>query len=198
MPRWRVNRKLSAAIRVEGQALTSHDETHTAYAKSDETMNDDHPASSESPKAVPPHNAPSADDRTSEAETSAATADDVDKSGFSLAAEADERVSRLPQTPASAHVLAEDSELTSYDLERRQLTISGLLIVITAVSVALAPVGFLPLSVYAGVLGALLLLLFVISAILGAREMIVRVTLWSLFVVYMITLLIACKDQLGL
>ncbi|MDA7979606.1 MAG: hypothetical protein MPJ50_12640 [Pirellulales bacterium] len=95
----------------------------------------------------------------------------------------------LPRKPGS---------LTPHELERRQISISGLLVVVTAISLVLTPAGFLSLPVYAAVLGTLLFLLFVISSFLGARELIVRVTLWSLVAVYLITLLVASSDQLEL
>lgn len=91
----------------------------------------------------------------------------------------------------------QEQSYAPHELERRQLSLGGLMVIVTAISALLAPISFLPIKVYTAILGGLVLLLFIISALMGAKELIVRVTLWSLLAIYLITLFIACKDQIG-
>lgn len=90
----------------------------------------------------------------------------------------------------------EEELIPPHELERRQLSMSGLLIVVTTVCAVLAPVSFMPLPVYSAVLGAIVLLLFLFAAILGAKELIVRVTIWALLGLYIITLVLAGWEQM--
>ena len=118
---------------------------------------------------------------------------ETEASGFDVAPAIDRPEPPLP--PKSPHAIAKEKDLYApHELERRQLSMSGLLIVMTAVSVGLAPISFLPVEVYAAVLGVLIFLLFILAGLLGARELIVRVTLISLLVVYAITMLVALLD----
>ncbi len=120
-----------------------------------------------------------------------------DTHGYGVA-EPEER----PPAPLGTIRTVEDpnkrDQLLPHELEERQISIWGLFVIVTAVSVVLAPVSFLPLSTYTAILGVLVFLLFLLSTLLGAKELIVRATLWTLLGVYLVTLLIACADHLGI
>ena len=79
--------------------------------------------------------------------------------------------------------------------ESRQLTLAGMLVVVSILSFALAPLNWLPMTVYAGVLGFVVFVLLAMVSLLRPRLLIVQLTLWLLLATYVATTIVACAQS---
>jgi hypothetical protein len=79
--------------------------------------------------------------------------------------------------------------------EERQFSLLGLFVLMTILSLALAPLGWLKPQVYAGAVGLAALVLLAVMTWLQTRRAIVLVLWWSFLVLYIAAALLAVWVQ---